>query len=633
VTKAYPSKAKWIARPWATVFLRYGLALVSVTVAQALAHTFLYFHLPQPLTLFALSAIAITFRYAGTMPGILAALLSALLRGYVFEPRITAESRLLYDLGFLIFAVLMVRFTGERKRREARVAERSAELTRANEDLKLEIAERKQSEDHFRQVLDTTPALIHSARPDGYVDYFNQRWLNYVGLPLEDLQGWGWTKVIHPEDLAVIVEKWRTSLANGKPFVYETRMRRADGQYRCQLFRKVPLRDTHDRIVKWYGSAIDIEDRKRVEEALTASEQEHRRIAEQLERERARLIEAQEVGKIGSWEAELPSLNVVWSEQTHRIFETDPSRFRPTRPKFREFIHPDDRAKVDTAFKMSLGKLSPCTVEYRIVMPDGRLKFIEERWRAFLDKQGKPVRVAGTCRDTTERVRAEEERRHLSGKLLRSRDEERRRIARDLHDDLGQDLFAALLALAQLSRGIPNERKQKLLSETREIIHACAEKVRTLAHLLSPPELERLGLKTAIVVYVDGFRERSRTQIDIEIPAGLPKLPLPIETALFKMTQECLLNIQRHAKSSEAQIRIESTPRQITLEVRDEGVGMQPAGSGVAEGSQPRFGVGLTGMSERIEELGGRLEITSGSWGTSVKATLPLVLSKLESES
>ena len=514
MTTAYPSKANWIARPWATVFLRYGLALVSVAVAQGLSHTFLYFHLPQPLAVFALCAIAITFRYAGTMPGILAALLSALLRSYVFEPQTTTVSRLLYDFGFLIFAVLMIRFTRERKGLESGVAERTAELTRANEGLKLEI-----------------------------------------------------------------------------------------------------------------------EDRKRVEEALTASEHEQHRIAEQLERERARLVEAQEVGKIGSWEAELPSLNVVWSEQTHRIFETDPSRFGPTREKFRGFIHPDDRAKVDTAFKMSLGKSSPHTVEYRIVMPDGRLKFIEERWRAFFDKQGKPVRVAGTCRDTTERVRAEEERRHLSGKLLRSRDEERRRIARDLHDDLGQDLFAALLALAQLSRGIPNERKQKLLSETREIIHACAEKVRTLAHLLRPPELERLGLKTAIVVYVDGFRERTRTQIDIEIPAGLPKLPQPIETALFKMTQECLLNIQRHSKSSEAQIRIESTPGEITLEVRDEGVGMQPASSGVAEGSQPRLGVGLTGMSERIEELGGRLEITSGSWGTSVKATLPLVLSQLESES
>ena len=510
----YPSKAKWIARPWATVFLRYGLAVVSVAIALGLSRAFLYFHLRQPLTIFAFCAIAITFRYAGTMPGILATLLSALLRSYVFEPQTTNLSRLLYDLGFLIFAILMTRFTRERKTLEARVALRTAELTRANEGLKLEIEERKQAE-----------------------------------------------------------------------------------------------------------------------QALTGSEHQQHRIAEQLERERARLVEAQEVGKIGSWELELPSLNVVWSVQTYRIFEADPSHFRPTRTKFREFIHPDDRAKVDAAFKMSLGNPSPHTVEYRIVMPDGRIKFVEERWRAFLDEHGKPVRVAGTCRDTTERVRAEEVRRNLSARLLHIHDEERRRIARDLHDDLGQELFGALLTLAELSREIPDERTQKLLSESRETIRACAEKVRTLAHLLHPPELERLGLKTAIVVYVDGFRERSKIQIDIEIPAALPKLPLSVETALFKMTQECLLNIQRHSKSREAEIRIEHTPGQITLEVRDQGIGMQLASSGAAVTIQPKLGVGLTGMSERIEELGGRLEITSGSWGTSVKASLPLVPSKSESES
>src|ERR1700693_284195 len=526
----------------------------------------------------------------------------------------------------------MIDFTRGRKEFEARVAERIAELTQGNEDWKLKIAERMEAEDRIRLIIDTIPMMAWSVRPDGAVDFVNQRWLEYTGISLEE-EIEEPTRAVHLEDLPRVMERWLADIAARRSSEDEMRLRRADGVYRWFLVRTAPLLSKEGNLVKWYGAAVDIEDRKRAEQALRASEQEQRRIAEQVERERARLIEAQEVAKIGSWEAELPSLNVTWSEQTHRIFETDPSSFHPTRLKFHEFIHPEDCAKVDAAFKMSLGKPSPCTVEYRIVMPDGRLKFIEERWRAFLNKQGKPVRVAGTCRDATERVRAEEERRRLSGKLLRSRDEERRRIARDLHDDLGQDLFAALLALAQLSRGIPNERKQKLLSETREIIHACAEKVRTLAHLLRPPELERLGLKTAIVVYVDGFRERSRTQIDIEIPAGLPKLPLPIETALFKMTQECLLNIQRHSKSSEAQIRIESTPRQITLEVRDEGVGMQPASWCVAEGSQPRLGVGLTGMSERIEELGGRLEITSGSWGTSVKATLPLVLSKLESES
>jgi signal transduction histidine kinase len=149
---AYPSKAKWLERPAASVALRYGLALVSLTIAQGLAHTFLHFHLPQPLTAFALCAIAITFRYGGTMPGIFAALLSALIRSYVFEPEISTGSRLCYDLVFLIFAMLMIHFTRERKELEGRVAERTAELTRANEGLKLEIAERNRAEEELRRL-------------------------------------------------------------------------------------------------------------------------------------------------------------------------------------------------------------------------------------------------------------------------------------------------------------------------------------------------------------------------------------------------------------------------------------------------------------------------------------------------
>jgi len=197
---------------------------------------------------------------------------------------------------------------------------------------------------------------------------------------------------------------------------------------------------------------------------MRQSDQEQRHFAAQFERERTRLVEAQEVANIGSWEAELESLNVIWSEQTHRIFETDPSRFEPTRPKFREFVHPEDRARVDAAFVASLDKRAPCAVEYRIVMPDGRVKILEERWKAFHDEEGKPLRVAGICRDVTERVRAEEKLRRLSGMLLRVQDEERRKIARDLHDSTGQNLVALATMLGQLRGYIPSkERKSRRL--------------------------------------------------------------------------------------------------------------------------------------------------------------------------
>jgi PAS domain S-box-containing protein len=152
----------------------------------------------------------------------------------------------------------------------------------------------------------------------------------------------------------------------------------------------------------------DTTERKRAEEALRTSEREQHKIAEQLEIERARLIEAQAVAEVGSWETELPSLDITWSEQIHRIFETDPSHFRPTRPGFVEFIHLEDRAKVDAAFEDSLEKCTPSTVEYRIVMADGRVKVLEEHWEVFRDGQGRPARLIGTCQDITRRKRMEE---------------------------------------------------------------------------------------------------------------------------------------------------------------------------------------------------------------------------------
>jgi len=185
----------------------------------------------------------------------------------------------------------------EARRIEQREASVEIERTRTKAAL-------QDSEERFRQmadsipetirlIIDSTPALIHTALPDGYIDFFNQGWLRYLGVPLENLQGWNWTSVIHPDDLEGILKKWRASLASGEPFLHETRVRTADGEYRWMLHHKVAKHDEHGNIVKWYGASVDIDDRKRAEEEI-------KRLKDQLHRENIALRE--EIDKASMFE-------------------------------------------------------------------------------------------------------------------------------------------------------------------------------------------------------------------------------------------------------------------------------------------------------------------------------------------
>jgi PAS domain S-box-containing protein len=488
-----------------------------------------------------------------------------------------------------------------------------------------DIEDLKQAEDRIRLVINTIPMMAWTLRPDGIVHYVNQRWLDYTGVTLEQ-EIEDSMRIVHAEDAPRVTRKWLAHTVAGEAFEDEMRLRRADGEYRWFLVRIAPFRDKQGNIVEWYGVSIDIEDRRRAEEALRSSEREQRCIAVQLERERARLVEAQEVANIGSWEAELQSLNVIWSEQTHRIFETDLSRFHPTRPTFREFIHPEDRAKVDAAFEASLDKRSPSAVEYRIVMPDGRVKVLEERWQAFQDEEGKTIRVAGTCRDITERKSAEETLRQLSGRLLRYQDEERRSIARDLHDSTGQNLVVLAAYLAQLQSSIPskNRKQRKFVSDSQSLAEQCVREIRTLSYLLHPPMLEEAGLEDAIRLFVEGFTKRSGIQVELEISPKFGRLDPDVELTLFRVVQESLNNIRRHSGSPWAEIRVARNRQEITVEVCD-------TGSGISENQRTqdgelafRLGVGIPSMHERMKLIGGQLTIDSSSGGTTVRVTIPI---------
>src|ERR1700686_4342769 len=169
----------------------------------------------------------------------------------------------------------------------------SAENEAAMKAIATEAAERSiLAEDALRLVIDTTPALIHTGRPDGYLDYFNQRWLEFLGLSLEEVCGWRWTGAVHPEDVAGLLQKWHAVLGSGEPLEAEARVRRAEGEYRLLLHRKVPLRNERGAILKWYGSSVDIEEQRRAQERILQDERE--RLSETL------LAEAKRLTQIGA---------------------------------------------------------------------------------------------------------------------------------------------------------------------------------------------------------------------------------------------------------------------------------------------------------------------------------------------
>jgi PAS domain S-box-containing protein len=222
---------------------------------------------------------------------------------------------------------------------------------------------------HPERLIDSIPSLIHTAKPDGYLDYFNQRWLQYVGLPIEDLLGWKWTAVIHPEDVEAILEKWHFSIANGEPFLHETRVRRADGEYRWMMHHKVAVRDEFGQIVKWYGSSIDIENRKQAEEQLRRSTQE-------LQRSAFYLAEAQRLGHIGGWVFDPTKGFDYWSRELFQIYGLDPAAEAPSSEQYLALVHPQDREFMASTMKRMPLDVSGFDFTKRIVRPNGEVRYV-----------------------------------------------------------------------------------------------------------------------------------------------------------------------------------------------------------------------------------------------------------------
>src|SRR5712692_2721208 len=232
------------------------------------------------------------------------------------------------------------------------------------------------SEDRLRLVIDTIPAHAWSARPDGSVDFINQRFLEFTGRSMKDILGWGWGSLVHPDDLARYVEEWHAAVANGEPMESEARVRRMDGDYRWLLIRNVPLRNELGNIVNWYGTAIDIEERHRAEDALRRSE--------------AYLAEAQRLSRTGSFGWGVSTGEVFWSEETFRIFQYDRTT-KPTVELILQRVHPEDAVYVKQAMESASANEKDFELEYRLLMPDSSVKYLHVVAHALRDKSGKFV--------------------------------------------------------------------------------------------------------------------------------------------------------------------------------------------------------------------------------------------------
>jgi len=254
------------------------------------------------------------------------------------------------------------------------------------------------------------------------------------------------------------------------------------------------------------------------------------------------------------------------------------------------------------------------------------LKKAEEALRRANDELEKKVmeRTAALEAEIADRKRAETGLRELTGRLLVAQDEERRHMARELHDHAGQTLALLGMNLSALEKTIKNEgsKVKKLAKDSRQLSDDLSREIRTLSYLLHPPLLDEVGLRSALQWYVDGFSERSKIKVDLELPPELARLPKELELVIFRVVQESLTNVHRHSGSPSARIHMTSSADAVHFEVSDCGTGI-PAEKQLAM-TGARAGVGVRGMEERVRQFGGTLKISSNHAGTTVAVTVPL---------
>jgi PAS domain S-box-containing protein len=440
----------------------------------------------------------------------------------------------------------------------------------------------------YRQIADTIPQMVWTARADGGIDYVNARVLEYTGQPRQSHYGWGWKGVIHREDLENCVAVWTRSLQSGERYEIEYRLRRADGAWRWHHGSALPLRSTDGRILHWFGVCTDIEDQVRSTQALEA-----------LVEERTRALKASEQ------RFQLFMDAFVGAEAFRRFTLQEAQRYREIDDEVRSAGRP-----LEFVDKTANGHWL-------------KVKF------PLADASGN-VAIGGIAIDISARIQAEEtaqryagQARSLLNQLVGAREAERRRLADDLHDLIGQNLTALGIELAALRRLLPAPGRDVVagrLDAMAGLVNDTVESIRGVMSELRPAALEAFGLVPALRAHAAAFAERTGLNVSVNAPGAIPRLAGEAELALFRIAQEALTNAAKHSGCTSVDIVVTESPGLLRLSVHDDGSGFtDPVG---ARGAR-RGGYGLPEMRERAEAHGGKLRIEFPGRGTRLVAELP----------
>jgi PAS domain S-box-containing protein len=360
-----------------------------------------------------------------------------------------------------------------------------------------------------------------------------------------------------------------------------------------------------------YFAARDVTDRIEATNALAEREE--------------LLAQAEQLANFGSWEADLKNNRVKVSRQMMKIYDLAPGR-RWSASTYWKRMHPSDRMRVRQLVDKSIAEGKPFRYVARYCAPDGRVRVHLAHSLPLLGEDGKVDRAVGVIQDVTDQAQSHEELRRLSQQLMNEQDNQRRHLARELHESAGQSLAALKMTLGRLREAVGEnvELAASLLESARALADGAVREVRTVTYLLHPPMLDDAGLGPALRWYVQGFAERSGIVVQVEIDDPFPRHAQEIETTVFRVVQEALTNVHRYSGSARAEVKVWQSDRALRVEVRDFGCGFPPLAD--ATHRRTKLGVGISGMRERVEQLDGIFDLNSiPGEGTTIRVSLPSI--------